>query len=210
VFLSYGAAPDVKLGLAMTGNFGLAQKYDGDWVGRYYVQEATLIGMPLLPAVAWRIGNQVSVGAGLNLMYGVLKQQVAVNNIAGPDGRLALDTRQWGYGANLGLLYEPGPNTRFGVVYNSQVKLDFSSPAEFSDLSPALPSNSAWRFGLGLQNDERRTFAGSVSAEYVYGGTLDVNRKGAVPVAAGGRGDLVGSFDGVGMYFVAATFGWKL
>jgi len=37
-----------------------------------------------------------------------------------------------------------------------------------------------------------------------------VNRGNAVPVPAGGRGNLVGSFDGVGMYFVAATFNWKL
>ena len=27
---------------------------------------------------------------------------------------------------------------------------------------------------------------------------------------AGGRGNLVGSFDSVGMYFVAATFNWRL
>ena len=138
LFLSYSVAPDVRLGFATTGNFGLAQKYDGDWVGRYYVQEATLIGMSLLPSVAWRVSKEVSVGASLNVMYGKLKQQVAVNNIVGSDGRLALDTYEWGYGANLGLLYEPNPTTRFGIVYNSQVKLDFSAPAEFSDLSPTL------------------------------------------------------------------------
>ena len=119
LFLSYSVAPDLRLGFATTGNFGLAQKYDSDWVGRYYVQEATLIGMSLLPSVAWRVSKEVSVGASLNVMYGKLKQQVAVNNIVGSDGRLALDTYEWGYGANLGLLYEPNPTTRFGIVYNS-------------------------------------------------------------------------------------------
>jgi len=42
-FFSYSVSPDLKFGFAMTGNFGLSEKYDEDWVGRYYVQEATLM-----------------------------------------------------------------------------------------------------------------------------------------------------------------------
>ena len=33
-FYSYSVSPDLKLGFASTGNFGLALKYDSDWVGR--------------------------------------------------------------------------------------------------------------------------------------------------------------------------------
>ncbi len=33
VFYSYSVSPDLKLGFAATGNFGLALNYDGDWVG---------------------------------------------------------------------------------------------------------------------------------------------------------------------------------
>lgn len=123
---------------AATGNFGLAQKYDSGRVGRCYVQEATLMGVSLLPSAAWRVSREVSLGASLNAVYGVLKQQVAVNNIVGPDGQMSLDTNKWGFGLNLGLLYEPSAGTRFGVTYNSQVRLDFSAPTEFSGLSPLL------------------------------------------------------------------------
>ena len=322
MFVSYSVSPDLKLGFAATGNFGLAQKYDSDWVGRYYVQEATLIGMSLLPSAAWRVSKEVSVGVSLNAVYGMLKQQVAVNNIVGADGKMLLDTNKWGFGANLGLLYEPTVDTRLGVTYNSQVKLDFSAPAEFSGLSPvleallrsrgllnaaldipiyipqgvnasvvhrfddrwtllgslgwqqwskfgqvelgvnsttdpttlktdldfkdtwhaaggaqyrldgpwllnmgmaydsgfqdssnvspALPANSAWRFGIGVQKEQSRTFNWAVSAAYIYGGSLDVNRATSAPVALGGRGSLVGSYDNVGMYFLAATLNWKL
>jgi long-chain fatty acid transport protein len=322
MFVSYSVSPDLKLGFAATGNFGLAQKYDSGWVGRYYVQEATLIGMSLLPSAAWRVSREVSVGASLNAVYGVLKQQVAINNIVGADGQMSLDTNAWGFGVNLGLLYEPSDATRFGITYNSQVKLDFSAPVEFSGLSPvleallrargllnatlgipiyvpqgvnasvlhrlddrwtvlgsvgwqqwskfgkvelgvdsttnpttlktdlefkdtwhvaagaqyrldgpwqlnmglaydsgfqdssnvspALPANSAWRFGIGVQKEQSSTFSWAVSAQYVYGGTLDVNKANSAPVLAGGRGNLVGSFDSVGMYFLAATFSWKL
>ena len=54
-----------------------------------------------------------------------------------------------------------------------------------------------------------REFDWTVSAEYAYGGTLDVNRA-AAPVVAGGRGSLFGSFANAGMVFVAATFNWRL
>jgi long-chain fatty acid transport protein len=71
-------------------------------------------------------------------MYGIMKQKVAINNLVGADGQMSLDANKWGFGVNLGLLYEPSDATRFGITYNSQVKLDFSAPAEFSGLSPVL------------------------------------------------------------------------
>jgi long-chain fatty acid transport protein len=319
-FASYSVSPDLKLGFAATGNFGLAQKYDNNWVGRYYVQEATLLGVSFLPSVAYRVSPQWSVGASLNAMYGKLKNQVAVNNIVGPDAQLLLDTHKWGWGGNVGVLYEPNANMRFGLTYNSQVKLDFSAPTEFSNLSPGLqsllntrgllnttldlgvkvpqgvnasafaqiddrwallgsvgwqqwsrfgqvevginsadpvslttsldykdtwhvaagaqyrvsgpwllnfgvaydsdfqnashisplvPANSVWRFGAGLQKEESKTFNWGVSAEYAYGGTLDVNNISTAPVVLGGRGDLVGSYNNAGILFLAANFNWK-
>ena len=321
-FVSYSVSPDLKVGLASTGNFGMAQKFDSDWVGRYYIQEGTLMGVSLLPAVAWRISPEVSVGASLNAMYGIMKQKVAINNLVGADGQLSLDANKWGFNANLGLIYQPVETTRFGVTYNSQVRLDFSGPAEFTGLSPAieallcargllnarldipiyvpqgvnasvvhelddrwtllgsfgwqqwskfgqvqlgidsatdpttlktdldfkntwhiavgaqyrldgpwrlnmgaaydsgfqdgsnvspvLPSNAAWRFGIGLQKEQSRTFDWTLSAQYLYGGTTDVNLRDSAPVIAGGRGALVGSFQNSAMYFLAATFNWKL
>jgi long-chain fatty acid transport protein len=319
-FYSYSVSPDLKLGFAATGNFGLAMKYDADWVGRYYVQEGTLIGVSLLPSIAYRVSPQWSVGASLNAMYGKLHNQVAVNNIGGADGQLVLDAHQWGYGANLGLLYEPDASTRFGLVWNSQVKLDFTAPTQFSGLaaglqtvlgnrgllntnldlgvnvpqgvnasffhqlddrwallgsvgwqqwskfgevevgvdsndprsltkslnfkdtwhvaggaqyhltgpwllnfgvaydsefqdssnvSPMLPANAAWRFGIGAQKEESRTFSWGLAAEYAYGGTLDVNKQSTLPVALGGRGNLVGSYDNTGIIFLTANFNWK-
>src|SRR5512139_1968669 len=65
-FFSYSISPDLKLGFGMTGNFGLSEKYDDNWVGRYYVQEATLIGLSFLPSIAAKVTDQFSVGASFN------------------------------------------------------------------------------------------------------------------------------------------------
>jgi len=131
---------DVSIGFGVLSYFGLSQSFDDNWVGRYYVQKSTLIGLTLTPAVSYRVNNWLYLGAGLNLMYGILDDQVAINNIgeSRPDGQLMYDDRRWGYGANLGLLVEPKPGTRFGLTYLSEVKLDFSAVPEFSGLGPAL------------------------------------------------------------------------
>ena len=72
-----------------------------------------------------------------------------------------------------------------------------------------LPANSMWRFGFGAQKQESKTFGWGLAAEYVYGGNLNVNKLSDTPVALGGRGDLVGSYDNVGIVFLAANFNWK-
>ena len=132
--------PDVSVGLGVLSYFGLSQGYDDDWVGRYHLQESTLIGMTLTPAVSYRVNDWLYLGAGLNIMYGYLENKVAVNNglEALPDGQLQYDDTQWGFGGNLGILVEPKPGTRFGLTYLSEVKLDFRAVPEFSGLGPVL------------------------------------------------------------------------
>ena len=320
LFLSHSISPDVKIGLAATSNFGSALKYDDNWVGRYYAQQATLIGVSLLPSVAFRVSDKVSLGASVNAMYGHLNNVTGINNIFGADGKLTLNDNTWGWGGNLGVLYEATSNTRFGLTYNSQVKLDFAPQARFSgtgplltsllnargldgstvnlgitvpqqvmgsvfhtvndrltllgnigwqqwskfgnveigladsrnptglttalnfkdtwhaafgaqyrvsepwrlnagiaydsafqsgDVSPILPTNQGWRFGAGAQNQVDKTFAWGLAAEYIYGGTGKVNNQAVLPVALGGRGNLVGSYNDIGILYFSANFNWK-
>ena len=139
-FFSYSMSPDLKLGFAMTGNFGAPMEYDDDWVGRYYAREATLVGLSFTPAIAYKVTDKLSLGGSVNIMYGIYKNRVAINNVDPKygDGQLKLDDNTWGYGLNLGLLYEFTEGTRVGFTWNSQVDLDFSSQAQFSNLAPGL------------------------------------------------------------------------
>lgn len=320
LFFTHSISPDVKVGFAATSNFGSALKYDDNWVGRYYAQQATLIGVSLLPSVAFRVSDKVSLGASVNAMYGHLNSETAINNIFGADGKLTMNDNTWGWGGNLGVLYEATTDTRFGLTYNSQVKLDFAPQAHFSgtgplltallnargldgatvnlgitvpqqvmgsvfhtvndrltllgnigwqqwskfgyvevgladaknptglttdlnfkdtwhaalgaqyrvsepwrlnvgiaydsafqsgNVSPILPTNQGWRFGVGGQNQVDKTFGWGLAAEYIYGGTGNVNKQALLPVALGGRGNLVGSYDNIGILYLSANFNWK-
>jgi len=139
-FYTQQISSDITLGMGLAGNFGLALEYDDDWVGRYYVRETELIGASLLPSIAYKVNDQFSVGASLNAMYGITDTKVAVNNIAPgfADGSLKVDDKEWGWGANLAVLYELDPDTRFGLTYTSEVTLDFNANAEFSGLAPGI------------------------------------------------------------------------
>ena len=125
LFLSYSVSPDLKLGLAATSTFGSVLNYNDNWVGRYHVQQATLIGASLLPSIAFRVTDKLSLGASVNAMYGYLKNETGINSIPGADGKLSMSDGTWGWGGNLGLMYEATPGTRFGLTYSSRVKLDF-------------------------------------------------------------------------------------
>jgi long-chain fatty acid transport protein len=130
----------VRVGLGSFSNFGLASSYDSGWVGRYFVQKGTLLGVSIMPGASVQVNDWLSVGAGLNAMYGYFDTEVAINNPepAVGDGQLKLKDSTWGFGANAGILIEPQKGTRFGVTYNSPISLDFKDTPSFSNLGPIL------------------------------------------------------------------------
>ncbi len=140
LFYVHPVSDRLALGLAVAGYFGLALDYQDDWVGRYYAQEATLQAMAIQPAIAWKISDQWSVGAGVAAIYGTFDVKLAVNNVDPlyGDGKLKLSDEDWTAQFNLGVLYEPVKGTRLGLTYLSAADLDFSDKPEFSGLGPVL------------------------------------------------------------------------
>jgi long-chain fatty acid transport protein len=169
-FVTHALTEDFRVGMGMYSNFGLAEKWKDDWVGRYYTQQSALLGISFEPAVAYRIIDGLSIGAGLNVMYGYLKDTVAVNNapFGVQDGKLELSSGTWGVGGNAGLLYEFSKGARVGVTYTSPVKLDFTATPKFSDVNPVL--TGALKF-TGLYNtkvDLGMTVPQTVMASFYY------------------------------------------
>ena len=140
VFATLAPWRDVRLGVGLFTNFGAPQSWDPAWLGRYYTTKTTLLGISLMPAVAWHLTDALSLGAALNFMYGRLKQEVAIQNVElqSPDGSLGVFSSTLGFGGNAGILYALSPATRLGLTYTSPVKLNFSSQPGFSGLGPGL------------------------------------------------------------------------
>lgn len=131
------------LGFGSYSNFGLAENYDNDWSGRYYMQNATLAGLSFVPSAAYKIDEQWSVGFGLQAMYGMIDSQLAVDNDPlrirhKADGELKYKDEDWGYGGNAGVIFQPQPGTRIGLSYTSKIELDFEDGLDFSNSDPLL------------------------------------------------------------------------
>lgn len=125
-----------RIGLGVVSYFGLASSYDDNWVGRYYVQNSALLGVSLLPSVSFKATDWLSLGAGLNAMYGYLNTEMAVNRGPLTDGQMKLNDRTWGFGANVGVLIQASERTRFAVTYLSALNLDFSTAPSFQNFVP--------------------------------------------------------------------------
>ena len=140
MYYVHSLSKDWKVGVGVLGYFGLSLDYGDNWVGRYYVQSATLQGITIQPSIAYKVTDRLSLGAGLNMMNGSLEQKMAVNNVNPRmmDGQLKISDNTWGYGANLGVLYELSKKTRFGVNYLSEVKLDFKDTPQFNGTGPLI------------------------------------------------------------------------
>jgi long-chain fatty acid transport protein len=151
-FFVYSLTPNLKLGIGDVTYFGGALEYNLNWVGRYYLQGATMLGNSILPSVAYRINKWLSVGAGFNVMIGYLKEKVGINNLLPrlPDGQLRING-WWtaGLGGDIGVLVEPTSDTRFGIQYLTPVSLDFSGTPFYRGLGPGLSATLRRRGILG-------------------------------------------------------------
>jgi long-chain fatty acid transport protein len=132
LFITYPVMDKLTVGFGMFSYFGLSEDYGDTWSGRYYLEKGTLLGLTLMPAASFKVTDWLSIGGGLNAMYGYLSGQVAVPRPLQPDGQMKINNHQWGFGGNAGIMIQPQPGTRIGVNYLSQVDLNFSAAPGFS------------------------------------------------------------------------------
>lgn len=157
---------DWRFGISSFSNFGLGLDYNNDWVGRYFVQNVSLVGMTVMPSLAYRVDEHLSVGAGFNAMYAVLKEHMAVNNIDPiGDGGMELSDRTWGYGVTPGIIYEFDKKTRVGLTYTSQMDLDFTVKPSFQNLGPGLGAVAARLHSIDMTMKVPQTVMASIYHE---------------------------------------------
>ncbi len=152
----YGAwsfSDRVKVGIGVNAPFGLATKYDSDWVGRYEAIDSELITININPTVAAKLTDNFSVGVGLNVQYADVELSNAIDfgNEIGQsqqaDGLLEVGGDDWSVGYNVGVLFEPTEKTRIGLAYRSAITHTLQGNADFTVPAAAAPlSTTTGRF----------------------------------------------------------------
>ncbi len=147
----------LSMGISINTPFGLATKYDRNWVGRYHAVESDVTTLNVNPSLAYRLTDKLSVGAGVTVSYvkAKLTNSIdfgtldAIGRLGLPAGFLGLTPQRadgfaelegdaLGAGWNLGFLYEFSKDTRLGAAYRSKIRYTLEGDAKFSNVPAGL------------------------------------------------------------------------
>ncbi len=123
-------------GLALNSPFGLVTHYESTWQGRYYSRFAKGVCININPTIAYQICDNLSIGAGFSAQYfhNNFTQSIDFGSIIfaatlgaegfpqALDGKARFKGNSWGFGGNVGLLWDVNSCTSVGITYRSAVK----------------------------------------------------------------------------------------
>ncbi|MDK3164883.1 outer membrane protein transport protein [Aeromonas caviae] len=149
-------------GIGLFSNYGLSTEYSKTFAAGAGAGDTELLTFNINPNIAYRINSSFSVGAGINAVYAAaeLNRYAGALSAAIPgansDTRLAhLKGDTWGFGWNVGTLYEINENNRLALTYRSQVDLSFDG-----DFQGATSGNRVVDGNLKLDLPAQAEFAG--------------------------------------------------
>jgi long-chain fatty acid transport protein len=168
-YLSWELLPNqLWLGVGVNAPFGLKTEWDNGWMGRFHAIESEVKTININPAIAWKVNEMFSLGAGINAMYldATLSNSVSYRAAAVASGSLAVigavplgsegiatvKGDDWGWGWNLGATINLSPETRIGLSYRSKIKFSLGGDVNFADVPAALSSSPALSNG-GISAD---------------------------------------------------------
>ena len=122
-FMTHQINDTTWVGLGITVPFGMATEYSKDWKHKDHGTDAEIMVIDFNPNVAWKLTDRFSIGAGVSLQYADATLGIGADVPTLGDsirGELEVDTWAWGW--NIGAMWMPLDNLRFGVSYRSEVR----------------------------------------------------------------------------------------
>ncbi|MDQ2164544.1 MULTISPECIES: outer membrane protein transport protein [Vibrio] len=134
-------------GMGIFTTYGVATDYPNDIYAGDLAGDTSLLSVNLNPNIAYRVSEQLSLAAGVNLVYAEAKLTRHKGALAvftggsASDNLVGMTGETVALGWNIGSLYEFNPNHRVGFAYRSAVDLDFDD-GEFSSYSSGVATNA--------------------------------------------------------------------
>ncbi|MBK6336571.1 MAG: outer membrane protein transport protein [Betaproteobacteria bacterium] len=169
MYFTVPVTKELFFGLGVNAPFGLVTWYGEGWAGRYQGIKSDLKVINVEPALAWKINNEWSVGAGINYQkieatltqatnYSAGMAQGAqaaaaagaipaslvpqiIGATAGLDGTGQIDGDDSAWGWNVGVLYNINSKQRIGAHYRSSIKYDVVGSVNFTTPIPPVPAS---------------------------------------------------------------------
>ena len=165
----------LAVGLAAVMPYGLEIHWNGDSPLRYAATDARLRIIDVTPAVAYKVSDSFSAGAGLdyyNTILGDLEKKMDTAHVNGnltfagggtvgqaraasaasADANSRLNGTGDGWGYHLGLTFRPNEHHQIGLVYHSAVKIGLSGNVQLTGLNGAAAGAAVFG-GTDYQTD---------------------------------------------------------
>jgi long-chain fatty acid transport protein len=180
VYALWNLTPDFKLGFGADAPFGQRVSDPGSFVGRYQSLVSSITDEAFTISAAYRINEQWSIGGGpvIDVFTARLTQALNTGPLAAlGDPVVDLHGDDVSAGFNLGVLYQPTQDIRFGLDYRSRIRHDIDGtqsvfiPNGFSTFAP--PAAAA----LAAQNSSAATsitLPDSVTAGFYWQATTQL------------------------------------
>lgn len=135
-YISHQLTDSMWIGLAMTVPFGMGTEYKDGWDLNHRGISAEVLTFDFNPNVAWKVSDKLSLGAGMSIQYAAadLKMRDGADPIS-MNGEVDADSVAWGF--NVGLMWSPLENLRFGLSYRSRINHNADGDFTISDASVA-------------------------------------------------------------------------
>ena len=150
-------------GLSMTVPFGMGTEYDNDWAGNEHGISATILTFDLNPNFAFKLSEKFSVGFGASIQYASADLKIRKNitgelaekspsphPITDASVRSEIDADSIAWGWNVGMMWSPLENLRFGMSYRSKITHDAEGDLSIDQLNvePSIPGFDSTLAGL--------------------------------------------------------------
>ncbi len=182
--LAYRPSQKLTVGMGMAGLSGMGVDFDdiAPAPGNQNVV-TTKQFYKIAPGFGYRINDQWSWGAALNIDYQSLAVDMSMLTPAGPMELHLPQNQAYGFGASIGATYQPNDNLRFGVSYISKQEMDeFEWNA--SDGQYSLDMDAPEQFAIGAAFTPREDLL--IEADIKWIGfsdvldSVDLRRNGSV------------------------------
>ena len=159
MYLTHQLNDRVTVGVGVYVPFASSTEYQRDSVLRYNVNQTSLTTIDINPTVAFKLNDQHSLAIGLIAQHAdaSLRQYANFGGSANPalnslipgvggghgnsDGYADVEGKDWGFGFNLGWMWEIDPTARVGVSYRSVIKHSLKGTADWT--TPATLAGQA-------------------------------------------------------------------
>ena len=185
----YVSAPmgDFRWGVSMTAPGGLTKRWETPYQ-KAFAEEFSLTIVELNPSVSYQVMENLSVGAGVRLIY---SEGIVKNDARGIGMPLKVDmeadTVEFGY--NLAATYKPTNDINMAVTYRSEIELEEEGTADINgnimDASVTVPLPAAlnvavsktWDNTFTLEFNYERTYWSAYETLEFVGTPLPITAK---------------------------------